>query len=56
MTVATVRATEAHERFSSEPIHPDATVGMFVSYLWVKGSVMFHICEPTATQYELELA
>lgn len=56
MTVATIRETEAHEGSDSAPIHPDATVGMFISYLWVKGSFTFHLSEPVTVEYELEMA
>jgi hypothetical protein len=62
MTVATVRAIEPHDHpAESEAIHPKATVGMFISYVWVKGSVAFHLeepapAEPGAVEYELEFA
>jgi len=62
MTVATIRATEPHDHSAeSAAIHPKATVGMFIAYVWEKGSVVFHLeepapTEPPAVEYELEFA
>lgn len=62
ITVATIRAIEIHDhQAESEAIHPKATVGMFISYVWQRGSVTFHLEEPApvqpgAIEYELEFA
>jgi hypothetical protein len=56
ISVVTVRAAEAHEH-TSDPVEvqPETTVGMFISYVWVKGTVTFYVAE-LATEYELEFA
>jgi hypothetical protein len=57
LTVATIRATEPHDNpDDSTPIHPEAPVGMFVAYVWMKGSVTMHLEEPApAADFQLEL-
>jgi hypothetical protein len=54
MTVVTVRPADAEEPSAeSTPVAPGITVGMVMSYMWVKGgTVTFHVAEPAA---DLEL-
>jgi hypothetical protein len=59
MTVATIRPVEPGEHAEdSAPIDPGATVGMFISWVWMKRAVTFHLekCDLGAVDYELEFA
>jgi hypothetical protein len=59
VTVATLSPIEAPVRpTDSQPIDPGACVGMFISLLWMKGTVTFHLekCNARPAEYELQLA
>ncbi len=58
MTVATIRATEPQDHAEeSTPVHPEASVGVFISYVWMKGSATIHLEEPApAAEFELGFA
>lgn len=59
ITVATMRPVEPDDHpVDSQPIAPGSCVGMFISLVWMKGTVAFHLerCNTRAAEYELEFA
>jgi hypothetical protein len=59
ITVATLRPVEPDDHpGDSTPIDPRASVGMFISLVWMNRTVAFHLetCNARAAEYELEFA
>ncbi len=59
MTVATLRPVGPDDHpVDSQAIDPGACVGMFISLVWMKGTVAFHLqrCNARPAEYELEFA
>lgn len=59
VTVATLRPVEPDDHpIDSQPIDPAASVGVFVSLVWMKGTVAFHLvrCNAGVAEYEVEFA